>query len=85
MSSCPEQTFDGVTPEKWQILQVKATENGVTLNSDAGQASQQGFTFSWRYDAASATLTIQCLDRPFWAPCGAIHSKVQDIVTSSLK
>ena len=84
MSTCPEQTFDGITAEKWQILKAKATENGIALNSDTGQASQQGFTFSWKYDAASATLTIQCLDRPFWVPCGLIESKVQDIVSRSL-
>lgn len=84
MASCEAQTFNGITPEKWQILQAKATSNGIHLNGDSGQAERQGFTFTWNYDAASATLTIQCIDRPIWAPCSAINGQIQSMVDSAV-
>jgi hypothetical protein len=83
MSACAAQTFSNISPEKWVTLQTKAAQNNINLEGDSGQTSQQGFTFSWQYDAASATLTIQCLEHPFWAPCGAVNGKVHDLVDAS--
>jgi hypothetical protein len=80
LSACAAQTFHNIIPEKWFALKAKAAQNNISLIGDAGQATQQGFTFSWQYDAATATLTIQCLDHPFWATCGSINSRVHDII-----
>ncbi len=80
MGQCTAQTFSNITPDKWLALQTKAAANQVILNGDSGEITQQGFTFSWHYDTLSATLTIQCLNRPLWAPCGAVNSKLHDLV-----
>ncbi|HXP40265.1 MAG TPA: hypothetical protein VN833_08325 [Candidatus Acidoferrales bacterium] len=80
MGQCAAQTFSNITPDKWLALQTKAAANQVILNGDSGESTQQGFTFSWNYDALSATLTIQCLNHPLWAPCGAVNSKLHDLV-----
>jgi hypothetical protein len=83
MSQCAAQTFSNISPDKWAALQTKASRNDINLTGDSGQATQQGFTFTWRYDAASATLTIQCLEHPVWAPCGSVNSRVHDLVDAS--
>jgi hypothetical protein len=80
MGSCAAQTFTNITAERWVTLQAKAAQNNINLETDSGQSTQQGFTFSWQYDAGSATLTIQCLDHPFWAPCGAVNGRVHDLI-----
>jgi hypothetical protein len=80
MGPCASQTFNNITPDQWQALQAKAAANNIPINGSSGTATQQGFTFTWQYDAASGTLTIQCLDHPFWAPCGTINSRVHDLV-----
>jgi|HubBroStandDraft_3_1064219.scaffolds.fasta_scaffold790126_1 hypothetical protein len=80
MGSCAAQTFTNMTVEKWAILKAKASQNNINLDADSGQSTQQGFTFSWQYDASLATLTIQCLDHPFWAPCGTVNGRVHDLI-----
>jgi hypothetical protein len=80
MSACAAQTFNNITPDKWLKFQTMASQNNIPLTGDSGQASQKGFTFSWQYDATSATLIIQCLEHPFWAPCDTINSKVLDLI-----
>ena len=59
--------------------QSKAAQIGVELTGDSGQASQKGFTFSWNYDEEMQTLTIQCLDHPFFAPCSLVNAKLQQM------
>jgi hypothetical protein len=82
MTQCAPQTFTNITPDKWLALQAKAAANNITLNGVSGETTQQGFTFTWQYDAASAALTIQCQDHPFWASCGTINGKVHDLFDS---
>lgn len=83
MSQCAAQVFTDITRDRWTALQNKAAQNNIDLSADSGQSTQQGFTFSWQYVAETATLTIQCLDRPFWAPCGTINGRVHDLIESS--
>jgi hypothetical protein len=83
VGQCAAQTFANITPDKCLALQTKAAASHIDLNGDSGETTQQGFTFNWQYDAASATLTIQCLNHPFFAPCGAINSKIHDLVEPS--
>jgi hypothetical protein len=83
MGACAAQTFSDITPDKWTALQAKAAQNNINISGDSGQSTQQGFTFSWLYDPTAQTLTIQCLDHPFWAPCGTINGKVHDLIDAS--
>ena len=80
MSQCAAQVFGNISPDKWQSLRAKAAANNINLTGDSGETTQQGFTFSWQYDAASSSLTIQCLDHPFWAPCGSINGRIHDLL-----
>jgi hypothetical protein len=79
-SECALQTFSNITPDKWRALQIRAAQNNIELGAESGQATQGGFTFTWRYDATSATLMIQCIDHPFWASCGAVNGRLHDLV-----
>jgi hypothetical protein len=80
MGSCAAQTFTNITVEKWTALKAEASQNNINLDADSGQSTQQGFTFSWQYDASLTTLTIQCLDHPLWAPCGTVNGRVHDLI-----
>jgi hypothetical protein len=82
MNQCAAQTFNNITAAKWLALKAKATANDINLNGESGETTQQGFTFTWQYNATSATLTIQCLNHPFWAPCGSVNGKIHDLVDS---
>jgi len=84
MGTCAAQTFTGITADKWQVLQAKAAQSSIVMNGDNGETSQQGFMFRWQYDAVSTTLTIQCLDHPFWAPCGSVNGRVHDLVEATV-
>jgi hypothetical protein len=83
MSECDAQIFSSITRERWVRMQSKAAQFGVDLTGDSGQASQKGFTFSWTYDEDAQTLTIQCLEHPFFAPCSLVNSKLQELVASN--
>lgn len=82
MAQCAAQIFSNVTPQKWLAIKTKAAGGNVNLSGDGGQITEKGFTFAWQYELLSGTLTIQCLDHPFWATCGAVNSKVHDLVDS---
>lgn len=82
MGQCAAQTFSNITPQKWLTIQTKAAADNISLRGDTGQITENGFTFTWQYEAPSGILTIQCLDHPFWATCGAVNGKVHDVVDS---
>jgi len=83
MGSCAAQTFTNITVENWEAIKAKAEQNNINIEGDSGESTQQGFTFSWQFDASLATLTIQCLDHPFLIPCGTVNAKVHDLVDSA--
>ena len=78
MSSCATQVFEGVTPDKWDLLVSKAKALGVEIDSDSGSYSRDGFTGQWDYDRATNELSIQCTDKPFFIACGLVNSKVHE-------
>src|SRR5262249_49386138 len=83
MSECEAQIFSNITRERWVGMQSKAGQLGVELAGDSGQASRQGFTFTWNYDESMQTLMIQCLEHPFFAPCALVNSKLKELVDSN--
>jgi len=80
MGSCAAQTFTNITPDKFAALQQKAALSSINITGNSGQASQQGITISWQFDPTAQTLMIQCLDHPFFAPCGTINGKIHDLI-----
>lgn len=85
MSACATQTFDHVTPAAWNCLVQKAASYGIAISSaPSGQATKDGFTVSWNYNSTAQTLSIQCVDSPWWAPCSTINGKIHDLVDGCL-
>ncbi|AQR72527.1 hypothetical protein BXU08_01570 [Sphingomonas sp. LM7] len=74
------QSFANVTADVWNCCKSKASSYGVEIGSDSGSTSSHGFTVSWNYDASSQVLQLQVTDKPFWAPCSLVNSKIHDAV-----
>jgi hypothetical protein len=80
MSACASQNFTNVNQQVWDCLVQQAAQQGVTINTTSGCASAQGFTVCWNWNQGASTLSIQCTDSPWWAPCSLINGKIHDIV-----
>ena len=80
MGACASQVFSTVSTGVWNCLIQKAAGYGITISTPVGQATKDGFTVSWNYDNKAQSLSIQCLDSPWWAPCSTINGKIHDIV-----
>jgi len=82
MSSCAVQVFNGVTAEQFACLVGKAQAAGINIAGNSGSASERGITIAWTFDPVAKTLSVQCTSTPFGVMCGAINSKVHDLVDS---
>jgi hypothetical protein len=82
MSSCAAQLFSGFTVEHFTCLVAKANAAGIDISGNAGSASRDGVTVAWVFDPGAQTLSIQCTSAPFFVSCGAINSKIHDLVDS---
>ena len=80
MSACPEIVATGVTPEKYQTLLATAKAQGLDLSGETGSTSYQGLDFTWTYDAAGESLTIQCTGKPIFVPCSMIESRIRALI-----
>jgi hypothetical protein len=83
MAACDTQTFVGVSSAAWECLKAKAATEGITITADVGNYTQSGFTVAWSYDRNSQKLAMACTDRPFWAPCSTVNSKIHEFVEGS--
>ena len=84
MAGCSADNFSNVSAAAFNCLVATAAKYGVVIGSDSGSTSASGFTISWNYDRAASTLMIQCTDKPFWAPCKTVKSKVKEEVQSCI-
>ena len=85
MSACAMQTYNNVTQEAWQSAKQAVTAKfDVQITTDSGNASSDGFTVHWNYDARERTLSIQCTDSPFLVPCSAINTEINGMVEATL-
>ena len=82
MGQCAAQVFSNISSEKWQGFKAKAASENINLNGDDGQITEQGFTFSWHYEATTESLTIQCLGHPLLVTCGEVNGKVHHLIDS---
>lgn len=80
MSACPEIVATGITPEKYQTLLATAKAQGLDLTGATGSTSYQGLDFTWTYDAAGQSLTIQCTGKPIFVPCSMIESRIRALL-----
>lgn len=84
MAGCAASSFNNVSAAAFTCLVAKAAKYGVVIKGDSGTAKASGFTITWNYDRAGSKLSIQCTDKPFWAPCGTIKGKIKDEVQGCL-
>lgn len=80
MSACATQTFQAITQARFDCLVHQAVGLGIAISGMEGQASKDGITVRWKFDPASQTLELQCLDSPFFLSCGLINSRIHDLV-----
>ena len=78
--SCPAITLAGLTTEKYASLLATAKTQGLELAGDSGSTTYQGMDFTWNYDQAAESLTIQCTNKPFFVPCSLIEEKIRQLV-----
>jgi len=84
MSACAMLTYNNVTPAAWAAIVAEAAKMNITINGDGGSASAQGFTVQWNYDRAAQTLSLQCVDSPFFVSCSLINAHLNDAVERCL-
>lgn len=77
MNGCPPMTFDGLTPDRYAQLLLKAAAQGLPITGDSGSTTYQGIDVTWGYDPAAQTLTIECTNKPFFVPCSMIEQKIR--------
>ena len=79
--ACEPQTFTGVSPQLWTTMQGEVRRQlGITVTANSGEASEKGFTIAWTYDPAAQALTITCLNKPFFVPCGVINGQISKLI-----
>jgi len=75
--ACDPLSYSGVDASIWASLRETIEQQyGIRVDSDDGEASQRGFTLKWVYDPGAQTLEIQCLDKPFIAPCSVVNDYI---------
>ena len=78
--SCPAITLQGITADKYATLLATAQGQGLNLIGLTGSTQFQGMDFTWNYDEGSATLTIQCTNKPIFIPCSMIESRIRALI-----
>ncbi len=84
MSACDKLSFNDITPAVWQRAIAAAAEYGVAVTANAGDGTARGFTVAWNYEPVAQTVSLQCTDSPFWAPCGVINNKLTEVVNACI-
>jgi hypothetical protein len=84
MSACAMLSYNNVTAAAFDCCKAAAAKYGVTINSNSGSGTKDGFTVAWNYNPSLQTLSIQCTDSPWWAPCSMINGRINDAVEGCL-
>ena len=81
MAHCDEQKFEGITEQKFNCIVKRAEEStGILLDGHAGQAGANGIQITWEFDVTAQTLSIRCVERPFFLPCGVVEAQVEGLI-----
>src|SRR3954466_12986557 len=77
--ACEAVTYAGVDSSKWACVKdVVSRSYGLSIDSDVGEASEQGFTLKWRYDPSEQSLVVQCTKKPIFVTCGMVTKRLSD-------
>ena len=85
MAACAKLTYNQVSQDAWQCIKQAVEKFDVTVGSDAGSASKDGLTISWRYESGTETLSVQCTAHPIFLPCSTINSRINDEIEACLR
>ena len=80
MSNCAPIQLEGITEEKYAALLATAKAQGLDLSGASGTTTYQGLDFTWNYDQAAQTLTIQCTGKPIFVPCSMVEARIRSLV-----
>jgi hypothetical protein len=80
MAHCPEIVLSDITAEKYQSLLATAKAQGLDLTGKTGSTAFLGMDFTWTYDPAAQSLTIQCTNKPIFVPCSMIESRIRALI-----
>ena len=80
MAACPTQTFPDFPQDRFDRLVQAAAAIGIVISGPEGVTSFSGVTVRWKFDAATESLELQCVDAPVFPPCGLIDFKLQEMV-----
>lgn len=88
MSACSAQSFTGITPAVMSCCVSAANSHGASIPNPpppTGNVSVNSFlgtfTFTWNYNAAAQTATLQCTDSPWEIRCSTIENAITGTVT----
>ena len=85
MSACAMLTYNNVTPTAWDDIVAEAAKMNIAIGADSGSATAKNFTVNWNYDRSGQTLTLQCVDHPFYISCSLINAHLNDAVERCLQ
>jgi hypothetical protein len=80
MTPSAPMTFQGITPEQYDLLLAKANAAGLALSGNSGTASRLGVEVTWNYSPQSRMLTVQCLRTPFFLRPDEVTAKIEALV-----
>ena len=82
--ACDPLSFSGVDPSMWAKLKQEIEDKyGIAIDSENGQGSSRGFTVRWDYEPDEGLLEIQCLGKPFVAPCSVVNGYIKSAAEKS--
>jgi hypothetical protein len=81
----PAQTFSGITPAQFSVLEQKAGANGLDLKGHSGTAAKFGVEVAWNYAPETGELSIQCLSAPFFKPPESVNARIKALVKQTIE
>jgi hypothetical protein len=76
--SCPEFTIESIDRELYARLLAECIAAGAKF--DGNKASISGCGFIWNYDVAAQVLHLTCTEKPFYAGCQAVESRIRELI-----
>lgn len=77
---CPEITLT-VEPDLYERLLSMASASGARF--DGNKATIEGLSFDWNYDLEAQQLHLTCTNKPFYASCKMIESRIRELLEKS--
>lgn len=75
---CPEISIPQIDGDLYEKLLAEANSAGASF--EGSKASISGLEFDWNYDLESQTLNVTCTKKPFYATCGEVENRIQELI-----